>query len=346
MECTDIKALMSEYLDDALDARTKEVLEKHVSTCGACEEELVALRAVIHELGSLKPVAAPDDFLDRLQERLERESILERVRRKLFSPFHIKFPLELAGAAAVAVLVFAVLNTQLARKDMVPRSDIPSPARVPEAPRKKPIEQAFKKEKRMAASAVPRTPSEPAPGRDRVTAGKQVAKTAAPALTDKSAPTASFELKRSRPAQPADTLIELAVLIGPKDGEARIAREPTSDEYAEREGSIVAEERALTPASEGLSTLKGRAAWEDADPDALLTSIKSLIKDAAGEIVAVYYDERTRQLKHVTARIPTSNYGVFADTLSRLTTLQKRLPEPPHKDAETIRIRITFLYAD
>ena len=104
------------------------------------------------------------------------------------------------GAAAVVVLVFAVLNVQLSRKEMVPRTDIAAPERVAEAPRKEPMEQAFKKEKRMAAPAVPGTPSEPAPGRDSVTAGKQVAKTAAPALTDKSTPTASPELKRSRPS--------------------------------------------------------------------------------------------------------------------------------------------------
>jgi anti-sigma factor RsiW len=338
MECTDIKALMSEYLDNALDARTKEVVEKHISTCGACEEDLAALRAVIHELGSLKPMAAPDDFLDRLHERLERGSILERVRRKLFSPFYIKFPLELAGAAAVAVLVFAVLNAQLARRETAPRSDISEPARVAESVRAKPMERAFKKERKADAPAVPVTPSGRMPGKDRVMAGKQMAKTAAPV--------ASLEQKRRRPSQPADTLIELAVLMRPKDGEAPMASEPTSDEYAEREAPRVAEERALAPASEGLSTLKGGAAWEDADTDALLARIKSLIKNAAGEIVAVSHDERTRQLKHVTARIPASNYSTFVGTLSHLTTLQKRLPDPPDKDAETIRIRITFVYPE
>jgi len=337
MECADIKALMSEYLDDALDAQAKGVLEKHLSACGACKEELAALRAVIDELASLKPVAPPDDFLERLHERLERGSILERVRRKLFSPFLIKFPLELAGAAVVAVLVFAVLNVQLARKEMVPRSDIPAPARVTESVRAKPMEQAFKKESKAAAPAVPATPSGTVPSRDRVTAGKQMRRAAAPAT--------SLEQKRQR-TQPAETLIELAVLIGSKDGEPRYANEPTSDEYAEREAPRVAEERALPPASEGLSTLKGGAVRQGADPDALLASIKGLIKNAAGEIVAVSYDELTRRLKHITARIPTANYSTFAGTLSRLATLQKRPPEPPDEDAETIRVQITFLYAD
>ncbi len=338
MECADIKALMSEYLDDALDPRTKEALDEHISTCGSCEKELGALKAVIHELGSLKPKAAPDDFLDRLHERLERGTILERVRRKLFSPFHIKFPLELAGAALVAVLVFAVLNVQLAQRGTAPRSDVFGPAGVAESVRAKPMEQAFKKESKADAPPVPVTPSGRMPGKDAVMAGKQTTKTAPPPD--------SLEPKQRRSSQSADTLIELAVLIRPKDREVRIASEPASDEYAERKAPSVAEERALAPASEGLSSLKGGTTREAADTDALLVRIQGLIKDAEGQIVAVSRDERTKRLKRVTARIPTSNYSTFAEALSRLTTFQKRLPQPTNRNAETIRIGITFVYPE
>ncbi len=346
MECAAIKALMSEYLDDALDAQTKEAIERHVVTCAACEEELAALRAVIAELGSLRPMAAPDDFLARLHDRLERGSTLARIKRTLFSPFQIKLPLELVGVAAVAVLVFAVLNLQQTPREMVPRKDINVPPRVAESVRKEPPEQAFTRDTRMAAPAVPETPSGPAPVGDKVVAGRPMMKSAAPALADKNALTASREQKREWPSHPAGSFIELAVLIGPKDGETLDRREPATDEYAEREGSRVAEERALTPASEGVSPLKGGAVWEGTDPDALLASVKKLIQDVAGGVIAVSYDERTRQLRHITAQIPTSNYSVLAERLSRLATLQRPPSELPDQDAETIRVLITFLYPE
>ena len=106
MDCSKIKERLSEYMDEVLDAETKAVVDKHLSTCKNCQEELASLKALVSELGSMEPVESPKDFLDQLHERMEKRSRLSRILRTLFVPMRIKIPLEFAGAVAVAILVF------------------------------------------------------------------------------------------------------------------------------------------------------------------------------------------------------------------------------------------------
>ena len=112
MNCEEIKELLSEYVDGVLDAKTKALVDEHLSTCKGCKEELASLKALVNELGSLEPVAPPGDFLDQLHERMEQRSPFSRILRTLFVPMRLKIPLEFAGAAAMAILVFALFYIQ------------------------------------------------------------------------------------------------------------------------------------------------------------------------------------------------------------------------------------------
>lgn len=112
MDCSAIQELLSEYIDGALDVKAKEAVEKHILTCENCKQELASLSAVVEELGSLDQVKAPADFLEKIHERMEPRFSIDRLIRKLFVPFHIKIPLELAAVATVTILVFFVLNIQ------------------------------------------------------------------------------------------------------------------------------------------------------------------------------------------------------------------------------------------
>jgi len=116
MECAEIKELLSEYLDDTLDSKTKRLVREHVQACSGCKAELDSLRSLVGALGSLGPVKAPDDFLDRLHERIEKKSTFSKLWRKLFVPLPIKVPVQFAAVTAVALLVFAVVRTQQPHK--------------------------------------------------------------------------------------------------------------------------------------------------------------------------------------------------------------------------------------
>jgi len=120
MECAKIEERLSEYVDDVLDGETKALIEKHLSTCERCQEELASLKALVKELGSLESVEAPKDFLERVHERMEPRFGVGKLIRWLFVPVRIKVPLEFATAAAIAILIFYVSSieqreTQIAR---------------------------------------------------------------------------------------------------------------------------------------------------------------------------------------------------------------------------------------
>ena len=112
MDCVAILEILSEYLDGTLDAQTRKVVEKHISVCENCKQEFASILAVVEELGAMEPVKPPEDFLEKIRERMETRSGINKIFRKLFVPFHIKIPLELAAAATVTILVVLVLNIQ------------------------------------------------------------------------------------------------------------------------------------------------------------------------------------------------------------------------------------------
>lgn len=112
IDCSEIRSLLSEYLDDALDAASKAITDEHLRTCPACREELDSLKSLVRGIGSLQAVKAPADFLDQLHKRMERRSGMSKLRERLFYPLRVKIPLQLAGAAVMALLIFSILPFQ------------------------------------------------------------------------------------------------------------------------------------------------------------------------------------------------------------------------------------------
>ena len=108
MECSEVSLFLSEYVDDRLDPPTRGLVEAHLATCRECAAELSSLQAYLGAMAGMEKVAAPQDFLARVHERLERPSVFDRLVKAAFYPLRIKLPMELAGIALAALLlVFA-----------------------------------------------------------------------------------------------------------------------------------------------------------------------------------------------------------------------------------------------
>jgi hypothetical protein len=125
MECSRVNQLFSEYIDGALDEKTRRTLEEHLTACEGCAEDLRALQSSIAAFGSLDQVKAPVDFIEKLHARIElheQVSWLEWLKTKLFFPLHIKIPLEVVGLAMAALLVVVIHQgaKQEARRDYAP----------------------------------------------------------------------------------------------------------------------------------------------------------------------------------------------------------------------------------
>ena len=110
MNCAGIKELLSEYVDGVLDAQTQADIKEHIATCTGCQKEIKELKALVEDLGILEQAKAPDDFIDRLHERIESRFGFGRIINALFVPMRIKIPMQLVTATATAVLVFSIIN--------------------------------------------------------------------------------------------------------------------------------------------------------------------------------------------------------------------------------------------
>ena len=117
MDCANIQRHFSEYLDGVLDAQTRALIEKHFSACKECQKELESMKALVHDLGDLESVKAPDDFLEQLHERMDARFDFRDYIKRLSNIFRMRIPLQIATATAMAVLIFAIVYTPRMEKE-------------------------------------------------------------------------------------------------------------------------------------------------------------------------------------------------------------------------------------
>ena len=119
MKCKKIKDYLFEYTEGLLDNDTKKEVKEHLAVCKDCQAEYKAVIEYKTGMSRLKKVEAPSDFLSKVHTRIRQDSLLERIYKKLFIPFKVKVPLELAGVIATAVfLIWFIPSLQKDTKTM------------------------------------------------------------------------------------------------------------------------------------------------------------------------------------------------------------------------------------
>ena len=188
MDCSEIRTLLSEYLDDALDEKAKALADEHLRICPACQKELDSLKTLVKGIGSLESVKAPADFLDQLHKRMERPSRISEIWGWLFYPLRVKIPLQLAGAAVMAFLIFSILPMQQAPLRLYSKSEPEKRAEekayyyVDESKEMKP---AGRSEALVQKAATPEPSAAPAPAPAVLEMQRQKLATRAPTQEDK-----------------------------------------------------------------------------------------------------------------------------------------------------------------
>jgi len=339
MECARVKELLSEYIDGSLDAQVGAAVKNHVSICKVCKEELASLSAMVEELASLEPVKAPADFLEKIHERLEPRFRLSRIIRKLFVPFHIKIPLELAAAATMAILVIAVLNIQQTEKiAQIPKvATYEKAAEEPAVGRLKPV---FKKETKRPAQVLEAAPEKLSDSKHIMMARKSMVKPVKPAPESEFAPPLpvldKVKVKQDFwESEPIELVLLLKTGFIDRAYEAGVAMD--ADSSLERD--VIADEKGKTFKS---SFERKVTAGQIAPAANLLHRVKNLIGFVDGKVLTVEYDKQTERLKSIHAEIPAKQYETFCEKLTRLVALQNPPPALSDKDRETIRVRIRF----
>lgn len=88
MQCSEIREILSAYIDEVLDDLEKKEVENHIRTCSQCLQELTDLQKTVQLLQSLGEVTPPEGFRDAWREKLAKEpkpvgGVISRAKLKL-----------------------------------------------------------------------------------------------------------------------------------------------------------------------------------------------------------------------------------------------------------------------
>ena len=86
MRCEEVKALMAEYIDDTLEAETREEVAGHLDICDGCFNEIKALDKTMWTLEeSSRNITVPTGFLDSVEERAvkKHKPVLKSIKKVL-----------------------------------------------------------------------------------------------------------------------------------------------------------------------------------------------------------------------------------------------------------------------
>jgi len=366
MKCAGIKQLLSEYIDGVLDADTKAQLEEHISTCAGCQQKLQELKILVEEIRGMEQLKAPDDFIDRLNKRIEPRFSLGKIMKTLFVPIKIKIPIQLVTVTATAVLVFSVINLQ---QPVMQLSDAPMVSE----------EKEVKRE-------VMKEPVKPTPGRrifvqkpasTKTVAHKKQKTTKAKDIALKGLKMEKAKDKKAftRTMQKEKRTIELALVLktgqpgkanlqfAPKEKAPSPERVEALDEESKAymgsssrsriagkaavkeeviAGAVKKDKKAEAPLPAQTSALKEEAGESELDVDKITEKLKKLVKDINGEIKSIEYDNKPGHPIFLTAEIPADKYPVFYGKLKEMGVLHGPAPAVNEKKKEMIKIRLVI----
>jgi len=341
MDCAAIQKLLSEYIDGTLDAKSVQMVERHVSVCKDCKETLASLSALVEELNTLEQVKPPADFLEKIHQRMEPRFDLNRILRKLFVPFKIKIPLQLAAAVAASILVVMVLNLQKSEYQRIQPLKAAKSERLAEKPKSDYLTPGLK-------TKPPAPVLEEAPG--RLSDSEQVVppqrareKTLLqPSIQKESEPHSSV-LAKARPFAGKGQPMELSLFLNPM---------AISNAYAPNIGIQTmplseAEKKTIENEKTDKDVLKRNFAYKpESQVDDLLLKMNQIIRPLNGKILTKEYDKQKDRVTSIHVQMPTKNYASFCKELRRLGTFNTPPPALSDQNLETLELLINFTYPE
>ncbi|NOZ63816.1 MAG: hypothetical protein GXO71_02535 [Caldiserica bacterium] len=304
MKCREVKKRLSEYMDGMLDARREKLIREHIAKCRNCTEELRSLQVSVNILNSLQEIKAPEDFLEKVQQRIEQPSISNRIIQKIFLPFRIKIPLEVVGVAATVLLIISIFNATESRKEIKEVTSIIRQGTQKESDK-------FLSRKKKSASFPARSVSLSREKAEDISVGKEPSTPASGAK----------KTLASAPGEKKMALTEIVLLLKiPGKGEE----------------SLKAEEKACREISTGISPVEYS--------NRVLLKLKEIVKLVGGKLLFVEYGKEPGRVKSITVQIPAKNLPLLADKLSEIGKLQRPLSSLTEKEEKIIKFKINLQY--
>jgi len=112
MNCDEIQAQLSEYLDRSLGAAPMALVEEHLAACPPCREETELLSEAIGQVAALPSVEPPLGFIQRVMAHVREIEPQPGLWQRLFLPLRQKLPVQ-----ATALVMLGILGAYLLQKE-------------------------------------------------------------------------------------------------------------------------------------------------------------------------------------------------------------------------------------
>jgi anti-sigma factor RsiW len=106
MKCHSIGEKLSAYIENHLSSEERVQREEHLGTCRHCRASLEDLKKTMEFTREIEEVEPPPWLTQKVMNKIREERQKKGILQRLFSPLHIKVPLE--AAAMIAIVVVAV----------------------------------------------------------------------------------------------------------------------------------------------------------------------------------------------------------------------------------------------
>ena len=117
MECSEVQKRLSAYIEKAVSPKQKALIDAHLKGCKKCKRALADLKKAVDYVQKLEEVEPPAWLTQKVMASVRAEAEAKRgIWQRLFSPFHIKLPLEALALILVAVgtiYVFKSMQPQM-----------------------------------------------------------------------------------------------------------------------------------------------------------------------------------------------------------------------------------------
>ncbi len=111
MECNECKKLLSLFLDGQIDQRQQEEMRNHLKECANCAQALESLTKMINLMRQMKEVEPVPDFIQKVNNRLDRQGFWENVETNIKIFWQTRGPVRaIAVLATVVLAVYASIE--------------------------------------------------------------------------------------------------------------------------------------------------------------------------------------------------------------------------------------------
>jgi hypothetical protein len=336
-----VREKLSGYIDGVLSQGEASAIKEHLESCPACMEEYEEMVKIIGHMNQMESLETPEFFVEKVHERLEKPSSLQRFIKGLFFPLKVKIPLELAGVTAAALLVIYIVGVrgkqhvyELAFSQrsqplaVLQEQKMERGAKVDETiTLSKKAQPALELEEEKVERREKRVEAEKA-----ISPSKKELSVLAPQEKKKEG------LDKVEEAVPRSKMVKEKGVRGLQPQEEKIEREI----QIEAEAPSVAKAQRREDLNLEIADKEKGEAEKDAPKMATPReeNLQDIITALGGKIIESEYNKDTQVLESLIIEIPVDNYPKLIKTLEDRGEIQKPHPVIKEQDQEIIQIRI------